>query len=101
MLVVQSLLLNRFMEIQIFKGLSTIDTEASRAVRSADESNKKMNEYSIRLGIGFFVCFLILILTKNSVLVEITGTLASLFEGAVPVPQFYNNWKTKSVVGLR
>ena len=97
MLIVQIFLLKSFFEMQAIAEYSPKLAEVSPKIIA----NHKMNKVLTKIAIGYMMYFTTFMFFKSPIFIELTGFFSATIEAALPLPQFLNNLKHRSVEGLR
>ncbi len=95
------MLISKFVEVDVVSLKAKAGTLGTSDLAAKEMANQFMNKLYKFIGLAFIIYFATFKLAKSSTFIELTGTLASGFEALVPVPQFWSNFKSKSVAGLR
>ena len=97
MLVVQSILLQKCFEIE---NVENIGKEGSTDV-VVEDPIERLNDTLSKFLTGFLVYFFVFMFYKDDTLTAVTGSLSALCEACLPLPQFINNFRNKSVESVR
>lgn len=97
MLIVQTILLKKCLEIEIVEKSSKL--ESSNIVE--DDPVEKLNDVLSKFLTGFMVYFFLFMFYKDDTLTAVTGSLSAICEACLPLPQFINNLRNKSVESVR
>lgn len=103
-LSLQILLLFEFVQISHYHGNSSKTLITQELLERPKFFSKVLSQLLWTLFPLFWAysIFLVFFLWMNNiVLTEFTGSLACVFDFILPLPQIFNNWKYKSVKGLR
>lgn len=95
--------------LQIFVLSKYFEIETERAAEAS--SKKGISKYHNNANAIFmllshllaltYVYFAIFTFFRSSFLIHVTGSLSAIFEGLIAIPQFFSNYKAKSVESLR
>ena len=97
MLVVQIFLLKTFFEVQAQAEFSPKLSDISPQIIASH----KMNKVLTKIAVGYMMYFTAFMFFRSPVFIEFTGFLSATIEAFLPLPQFLNNLRKRSVEGLR
>jgi hypothetical protein len=103
-LSMQLLLLYKFVQISHYHGNASKTLLVQEVTEKHQLFSKVMNQlfWTLFPLLWCYSIYLVVFLWMNNiVLTEFTGSLACVFDFILPIPQIINNWKYKSVKGLR
>jgi len=103
-LSLQIMLLFKFVQISHYYGNSSKTLITQELLERPEFFSKVFKQlfWNLFPFLWAYSIFLVIFLwMNNAVLTEFTGSLACVFDFILPLPQIYNNWKYRSVRGLR